>query len=150
MIRPILPCLLLLAPALTLAGKADVVDARVEKAQDGSYRFQVSVSHLDQGWDHYADRWELLGPDGQELARRTLYHPHVQEQPFTRSLAGVRIPAGIRRVTLRAHDSRHGYGGKTLTLSRPCQGRLRAKKRRTTASSWVLVMGGRLRMKTLP
>jgi hypothetical protein len=50
------------------------------------------------------------------LATRILHHPHVNEQPFTRSLGGVMIPADISAVTVRAHDSVHGYGGKTLTI----------------------------------
>jgi hypothetical protein len=48
----------------------------------GVYRFSVTVRHADEGWDHYADRWEVLTSDGTLLATRTLYHPHVNEQPF--------------------------------------------------------------------
>ena len=48
-----------------------------------------------------------------------LLHPHVGEQPFTRALTGVAIPAGIDTVIIRAHDSVDGFGGKTLTLRLP-------------------------------
>ncbi len=51
------------------------------------------------------------------LATRVLLHPHVEEQPFTRSLDGVRIPAGVRKVTVRARDSLNGYGGRTITVT---------------------------------
>ena len=34
----------------------------------------------------------------------------MTEQPFTRSLGGVAIPAELGRVTIRAHDSLHGWG----------------------------------------
>lgn len=45
----------------------------------------------------------------------------VDEQPFTRVLSGVVIPAVIRTVTIRSHDSVHGYGGKVMSVSRlPC------------------------------
>jgi len=85
------------------------------------YRFAVGVQHADTGWKHYADKWEVLTPDGDILGLRKLLHPHVDEQPFTRSLSGVKIPASIRQVTVRAHDSVHGDGGKKLQLNLPKQ-----------------------------
>lgn len=98
------------------AGKADVVDATARRDAGGSWTFEVTVQHADTGWDHYANRWEVLGPDGTVLATRVLYHPHVDEQPFTRGLAGIRLPEGIDRVTIRAHDSVHGFGGKEMDV----------------------------------
>ena len=44
---------------------------------------------------------------------------HVEEQPFTRSLSGVKIPDGITKVTVRAHDLVHEYGGKVVTVTLP-------------------------------
>jgi hypothetical protein len=76
----------------------------------------VTVKHQDEGWQHYADAWEIVAPDGQVLATRTLYHPHVNEQPFTRSLSGVVIKPAIKVVTVRAHDSVHAYGGKEIRV----------------------------------
>ena len=102
-----------------MAGQADVVDVTVQQSFDHSYQFEVSVRHNDEGWNHYADRWEVLAPDGTVLATRVLMHPHVDEQPFTRSLSGVSIPKGIGTVTIRAHDLVHGYGGKTITVELP-------------------------------
>ncbi|MDV2479526.1 MAG: hypothetical protein RX317_04715 [bacterium] len=98
------------------AGKADVVAVEVVRAADGSYRFNVSVLHADTGWSHYADRWEVVAPDEAVLATRVLHHPHVGQQPFTRSLGGVRIPGGITSVAVRARDSVHGYGGTEMTV----------------------------------
>lgn len=69
------------------------------------------MRHADEGWDHDADRFEVLAPDGTVPGTRVLLHPHVEEQPFTRSLGDVTIPAGIESVRIRAHDSVHGYGG---------------------------------------
>ena len=77
------------------------------------------IEHADAGWDHYADKWELLTPEGTVLGIRTLHHPHVGEQPFTRSLSGVKIPATVAEVTVRAHDSVHTYGGNTQTIKVP-------------------------------
>jgi hypothetical protein len=99
-----------------VAGEADVLAVEAEPEGDGTWRFDVTVVHADTGWDHFADRWEILSPDGKVLGTRTLLHPHVNEQPFTRSLGGVRIPAGIERVTLRAHDKVHDFGGEEVTV----------------------------------
>ena len=106
-------------PAFTFAGEADVAAVDVKKTGDNLYHFDVTVSHVDEGWDHYADSWDVLDPEGNVLGTRTLYHPHVNEQPFTRSLSGVKIPADVTRVTIRAHDSVHKYGGKTKSVDLP-------------------------------
>ncbi|MEJ2405602.1 MAG: hypothetical protein P8171_15135 [Candidatus Thiodiazotropha sp.] len=108
---------LLLVATSALAGKADVEDVRVECMV--TCTFNVTVRHSDTGWKHYADRWEVLAPDGTALGVRTLYHPHVNEQPFTRSLAGVKIDRSIQEVTLRARDSKHGWGGKEIRVKLP-------------------------------
>ena len=67
------------------AGEADVVRLEATRISPGVWRFDVTVRHADEGWDHYADRWDVIGPDGAVLATRVLLHPHVGEQPFTRS-----------------------------------------------------------------
>ncbi|WP_420348359.1 hypothetical protein [Pelagibius sp.] len=101
------------------AGEADVVAVEAAQEGDGSWRFRVTVAHADEGWDHYADRWEVVAPDGRVLGTRVLLHPHENEQPFTRSLGGVVIPDDIDTVTVRAHDSVHGNGGAELTVTLP-------------------------------
>jgi len=111
--------LMVAASSAALAGKADVVAARAVKDSDGTYRFAVTVRHDDTGWEHYANAWEVVGPDGTVLGVRKLLHPHENEQPFTRYLGGVKLPAGISKVTLRAVDSKHGHGGKELTIEVP-------------------------------
>lgn len=111
-------CVAAVAPAL--AGEADVVAVEAVPEGAGTWRFHVTVAHGDTGWDHYADKWDVVTPDGTVLGTRVLLHPHETEQPFTRSLGGVAVPAGIDRVTVRAHDKVHGYGGeeRTVELSR--------------------------------
>ena len=101
------------------AGEADVVDVSVKQSGKNKYYFNVSVRHADEGWDHYANKWDVVAPDGKVLGTRVLYHPHVEEQPFTRSLSGVNIPDTIDTVTIRAHDSVHEYGGKKVTIEVP-------------------------------
>ncbi len=111
--------LALVAPAAAQAGEADVVDVKITPEAGGTYRFDVSVRHADEGWDHYANKWEVLGPDGTVLGTRELLHPHETEQPFTRSLSGVGIPDGVETVRVRAHDSVHGYGGAERQVTVP-------------------------------
>lgn len=101
------------------AGEADVVDVRARAEGEGRWRFDVSVEHADAGWDHYADRWEVLDLEGRVLGTRVLLHPHDDEQPFTRSLGGVKIPPGVDKVRLRAHDSVHGFGGIEAEIELP-------------------------------
>ncbi len=109
-------------PNAASAGEADVVAVEATPMGGGKFRFDVAVRHADAGWKHYADRFEVLAPDGTVLGTRVLVHPHDNEQPFTRSLVGVVIPAGLARVTVRAHDKVHGYGGATMTIARPGRG----------------------------
>jgi len=108
-------------PASASAGEADVVEASARCSSDSLCHFRVTVRHADEGWSHHANRWEVLSPDGEILATRTLHHPHVEEQPFTRRLRDVRVPPGVETVRIRAHDSLHGYGGaeRTIPLDRP-------------------------------
>lgn len=111
---------LLLANPVTQAQADDVQIVAVEsrKSGDGTWRFSVTLRHGDTGWDHYADLWQVETPDGTVLGERVLAHPHVNEQPFTRSLGGVKIPVGLAEVVIRARDSVHGFGPtKTHRLS---------------------------------
>lgn len=109
----------MIVSAQARAGEADVVEAEAVREQARTYRFDVTVRHGDEGWDHYADAFEVVAPDGTILGTRTLYHPHVDEQPFTRSLTGVAIPESVTEVTVRARDSVHGFGGATVSVTLP-------------------------------
>lgn len=110
---------LLFFAAPAAAGEADVLEVEILSSGGNTWSFTVTVEHADEGWDHYADAFEIVSPDGEVLAVRTLYHPHVNEQPFTRSLDNVTVPYGIDEVIMRAHDSVHGYGGKEVRVAVP-------------------------------
>lgn len=101
------------------AGEADVVSAQIQKQTNTTYSFDVTITHKDTGWDHYANKWDIIDEKGNILGTRTLHHPHVNEQPFTRSLSNVNIPSHVKTVTIRAHDSIHQYGGKELKIKLP-------------------------------
>ncbi|WP_299201374.1 hypothetical protein [uncultured Amphritea sp.] len=62
---------------------------------------------------------EVVDSKGNILATRRLLHPHVGEQPFTRTLSGVDIPAAITRVNVQAHDLVHLYGGAVKSVDLP-------------------------------
>lgn len=102
-----------------IAGGADVIDAKVARARDGTYNFDVTIKSNDKGWEYYCDAFEVLLPDGKVLGTRVLLHPHEDEQPFTRELYGVKIPLGVDRVTIRARYKPKGYDGKTLVVKLP-------------------------------
>lgn len=43
------------------AAPADIMNVHVERYASGRYSFTVTVNHPDEGWDQYADGFELLG-----------------------------------------------------------------------------------------
>ena len=110
-------------PAPTGIPDADVTYVRALLKDDGTWTFYVTVSHPDTGWEDYADGWDVLLPDGtvllsspDETFTRLLLHPHVGEQPFTRSQRGIVIPDSITIVSVRAHDLVDGFGGQEVTV----------------------------------
>lgn len=90
------------------AGDVEIVNARF-RGTGGEWSVDVTLRHGDTGWDHYADAWRVVGADGTIFGTRTLYHPHENEQPFTRSLGGVAIPKDMTTVYVEAHDKVHGW-----------------------------------------
>lgn len=111
---------LLLFSQSCVAGEADVIDVIVRHSFDNVYNFDVTIQHADDGWHHYADGWEVIsGTDGKtRFAVRPLRHPHLTEQPFTRSMP-IQIPQRVEQVIIRAHDNVHGYGGREITVIIP-------------------------------
>ena len=102
---------------------ADVLYVQAVQTADSTWTFHVTVRHPDTGWDDYADGWDVLTPDGTVLKpdpdspfTRLLLHPHVDEQPFTRSQSGIVIPPDVTQVRVRAHDLVDGYGGREVVV----------------------------------
>jgi len=100
------------------AGDAKIVGVEITPSGNGVYNISVTLEHGDEGWDHYANRWDVLDENGELLGSRVLAHPHVNEQPFTRSLR-VEIPAGVKTVTIVAADSVHGDNQETVAVEVP-------------------------------
>ena len=114
-------CLMFLLPVYFLsancfASDAEVIKANAELNPAQKFNISVTVKHADTGWDHYANAWRIYSPDGKLIAERILHHPHVKEQPFTRNLLAVSIPAEISEVNIVAVCSDTGESKKSYTL----------------------------------
>lgn len=115
--RCFFPALLSLAtPALSDPPVIDAVDLQ---RGDTGWTVSVTLSHPDTGWDHYADNWRIETADGTILGTRLLLHPHVEEQPFTRSLSDVQIPETVTEIYLRAGCIRDGWNEDAVRVALP-------------------------------
>ena len=109
-------------PAKTV-GDANVTNVFAREERDKTWTFHVTVEHEDVNWYDYADGWDIVLPDGTVLKpdpfgqyTRHVRHPHVEEQPFTRTQKELEIPEGVDRVRVRAHDKKDGWGGKEIDV----------------------------------
>ncbi len=110
MLTRFLTCLCFFATPLW-ADPPDIVGAEIV----GS-RVSVTLAHPDTGWDHYADGWRIEAEDGTIIGTRELLHPHVEEQPFTRSLTVGDVPTGV--LYIRAKCSVDGWSETRVLLPR--------------------------------
>ncbi len=99
-----------------LAGQAIIENVEAECSAKRVCKFSVTVSHADEGWEHYANGWQIFTPQGERLGVRILAHPHVNEQPFTRSIRNIKIPPSVDRVIFKAQDSVHGESDRKYVL----------------------------------
>jgi hypothetical protein len=111
-------------------GNADVVRVRAVQTAgpepgeaETTWTFHVTVEHPDTGWEDYANGWDVVTPQGRVLKpdpedafTRVLLHPHVEEQPFTRSQRDVVVPEDVTQVRVRAHDIVDGFGGREVVV----------------------------------
>lgn len=94
-------------PSLSYAGDVQIIDVLV-KQRGQSWNIRVMLQHEDTGWEHYADAWRVVAEDGKVLGKKLFQGPHVEEQPFARSL-NLKIPRSIHKFYIEAHDSVHGW-----------------------------------------
>lgn len=95
----------------------DVIAVDPQQAEDGTWRFSVTISSPYDTPQRYADAWRVLGPADEELGVRALTHDHANEQPFTRSLSGVEIPVEVTEVRVQGRDLLNGWGGASVVVS---------------------------------
>jgi hypothetical protein len=93
--------------------EANVVDVAFDSG-GGTYGFDVTLHHDDDGEEGYANWWQVERLDGAQLGRRELLHAHSR-QPFTRS-ATIEVPQDVGCVVVRGHDQTHGYGGRAMLV----------------------------------
>jgi hypothetical protein len=117
------PLLVCVAPALGQTASQqkypDVVGAKVTPRGGDRFDFDVTVSSPYDTPQRYADAFRVVGAKGEVYGERKLLHDHAGEQPFTRDLYGVAIPAGVHSVVVEARDQRHGYGGRKREVALP-------------------------------
>ncbi|MCX7558430.1 hypothetical protein OS190_02550 [Sulfitobacter sp. F26204] len=99
---------LVLSCSTAFADAPTIQEVSVRKV-DSTWTFDVTLRHNDTGWDDYVDAWRIVDMQGNVLGLRNLAHPHVTEQPFTRSLSGVKLPAELSEVGIQAHDTVNGW-----------------------------------------
>lgn len=95
---------------------AQVENVKAIQSKDNSWCFYTTIRHNDEGWEHYADLWLVSDLKGNKLAERVLAHPHVNEQPFTRSQCNINIPKEISEVIVKAKCNKHDFSGQQITV----------------------------------
>ena len=98
------------------ANSVEIIDATLKKNTDAMWSVSVTLKHADTGWDHYANNWRIINEKGNVIGDRVLYHPHVNEQPFTRSLSNVSIKETDRYLYIIAHDTINGWSPEKLKI----------------------------------
>ena len=101
--------------ASALAGEVNIISATLTK-QPTTWHVAVTIKHADSGWEHYADAWRIVDKNDAILGMRILAHPHVYEQPFTRTLSNVAIPLELKTVYIKARDNMHGWSKQRLRV----------------------------------
>ena len=97
------------------AGQVEIVKTEFTR-QGETWHIDTTLRHDDSGWSQYADAWRIVSETGDVLGTRVLYHPHENEQPFTRSLAGVKIAGEVHVVYVEAHCKVHGWRSQRLRV----------------------------------
>ena len=99
-----------------VANEVEIVKVMIEPSAH-RWTFHVTLKHDDKGWDHYANGWRVVDEDGNELGMRKLWHPHEDEQPFTRTLANVLVPKGKTIIYIEARDKVHGWSKQRVRIN---------------------------------
>lgn len=107
---------LIFSSSTALANEVEIVKVMLEPAAH-RWTFHVTLQHKDTGWEHYADGWRIVDDKGNELGLRKLWHPHENEQPFTRTLANVLIPKDVDIIYIEARDKVHGWSKQRVRIN---------------------------------
>jgi len=108
--------LLLHSVFVAVADEVKILATEFHSIDGKHWTINVTLQHADTGWDHYADNWRVVDTRGKVLGDRVLFHPHVNEQPFTRSLGNLVLPENMSTVFIEAHDKVHGWTPRRLKV----------------------------------
>ncbi|SFD65282.1 hypothetical protein SAMN05660831_02015 [Thiohalospira halophila DSM 15071] len=107
--------LLLLLVTTTQAGEPRVSWVEVTE-EVRSYTVTAVLEHDDEARYHFLDGWRVTTPEGEVLAEQDFKHPRPQAPPRRATLRGVRLPEGVTRLQVEAHDRLHGWGGNPVVV----------------------------------
>ena len=97
----------------------DVKAVQILPQANNTFDFAVTITSPYDTAQKYADGFRVTGADGSVFGEFKLTHDHATEQPFTRTLTGIAIPASVREVIVPARDQKNGYGGNFVKLALP-------------------------------
>ena len=98
------------------ANEVEIINVDFVNTGGTNWRVNTTLKHNDTGWEHYADAWRVMSENGKQLGERVLFHPHENEQPFTRSLSRLTIPETLKVVYVEAHDKLHGWSKQRIRV----------------------------------
>ena len=99
------------------ANEVEIINVEFVNKGGSNWRVNTTLKHGDTGWEHYADAWRVMTESGKQLGERVLFHPHENEQPFTRSLSDLNIPLNEKIVYVEAHDKVHGWSKQRVRVN---------------------------------
>ena len=99
-----------LPTAVALANMPKAIGAKVVRMGDDRYQFEVNIAHEDDSWEHFVDRWEVIGKGGKILASYYMYYPRIGEGIVWKELRGIKVDPGTKYVIYRLHAKGDGYG----------------------------------------
>ncbi len=102
----------LIRGAVVLPAAANGIDY---SGQPNNYTLKVQIQSPDTSCDQRADWWEVITPDGQLLARKSIGTLHQDEQPFSDALSPVSITPD-QTVLIRAHFRGDYFSGADLLV----------------------------------
>ncbi len=108
--------LLIITSSMSIASDAKIIKASAELTSAQKFNITVTLEHADEGWDHFANAWRVYSKEGELIGERVLHHPHVKEQPFTRTFLGLSVPSNVKEVVIVAVCSTTGESKKSYTL----------------------------------
>jgi len=81
-----------------------------------SHTITAVLEHDDEARYHFLDGWRVTTPEGEVLAEQGFRHPRPQAPPRRATLTKIRLPEGVERIRVEAHDRLHGWGGNPVVV----------------------------------